>query len=122
MAETPNAWTDNATLAGIAGLATAAGAVLKTVFDWRKDKGKERTSSEDLVRDDLLAMLREARTETESLRRELADARRELREHAAESARRLSECEDRAVRFFSELTALKGKVGDLERRQWEGNS
>lgn len=102
---------DNTMLGGIAVLATAAGAILKTLFDARRDRGKARTDSEELVRDDLMKELADQRLEIRQLRAELAEARKEIREMSAQHARDIASWQDRYSALLDEVSKLRNELG-----------
>lgn len=102
---------DPTTLAGVAAIATAAGAVLKTLFDARHDRGKARTESEELVRDDLMKELADQRLEIRQLRAELAEARKEIREMSAQHARDIANWQDRYSALLDEVSKLRNELG-----------
>ena len=103
-------WTDGAFLTGVAGVCTALGAVAKTLFDARVDRGKARTDSEDLVREDLRAIVQTQGGDLTELRRELADARRELREFQEVHLRSITEWQEKYNLVYRELVELKAYV------------
>lgn len=101
-----------AALGGLAGVA----AVMKTIFDWRKDRGVQRMSGEEQTRDALIHMNAELRKEVDALREELAEARREMNQLARNAERRLRECESRAVGFQRELASVQAELQYLKGR------
>jgi len=115
VADTP-AWSDPATWVGAGGLLAIAGSSAKALLDWRKDKGQQRATSEDMVRDDLLATIRDQRVELGQMRTELSAARIEMREQDARSREAVRACEERADKFLEELRKLHSENDMLRSR------
>lgn len=105
MAELPS-WNDPSTWIGAGGVLALAGSALKAVLDWRSGQRRDHASSEDLVRDDLLSVTKEQRSELAILRAELLSARTEMREQNDQHWVAIRACEERAERFLDELRSL----------------
>lgn len=105
MADTPS-WTDPSTWVGAGGALAVLGAAIKAVLDARRDRGQQRVTSEDLVREDLLTVTKEQRAELVMLRAELAAARVEMRQQNDQHWNAIRASEERADRFLDELRKL----------------
>lgn len=116
MVDTPS-WSDPATWVGAGGLLAIAGSSIKALLDWRKDKGHQRATSEDLVRDDLMKILESAQAEAERMRKEHAAMRTEIREQDERSRTAIRACEERAEKFLDELRKLHTE-NDLVRNRY----
>ncbi len=103
--DTPS-WTDPSTWVGAGGALAVLGAAIKAVLDARKDRGQQRATSEDLVREDLLTVTKEQRAELVVLRAELAAARVEMRQQNEQHWVAIRASEERADRFLDELRRL----------------
>lgn len=126
MAESPNNWTDPSALVGGGGLLAILAAGVKTLLDWRRDKGQQRASSEDMVRDDLMKTIADQRTELARLStrcdllNDRMDAARD-RENAVLAANAELRSENRAVRdryhrLTNYISVLLATI-DAERRE-----
>lgn len=102
----PLSWSDPSTWVGASGVAALAASAIKAAFDWRSSRARDRATSEDLVRDDLLIVNREQRTELVGMRGELAAARAEMRAQHDQDWVTIRACEERAERFLDELRKL----------------
>lgn len=109
MAE-PSTQMEGSTVAAIVAVAGAIGAMLKPAFDWLIGRRKDRVSSEDLVRDDLMTQLKDQRLEIVQLHAELADARRELRDFIGVHQQVIREWQDRYNAVLTEMAELKAVV------------
>lgn len=83
---------------------------MKPTFDWLIGRRKDRVSSEELIRDDMMAQLKEQRLEIAQLRLELADARRELREFSDMHQHAVAEWQDRYSKLLLEMSELRSAM------------
>ena len=109
-------WSDPSLWIGAGGGFAAIVAVIKTVLDWRRDRGVQRQSGEEQTRGALMSVNAELRQEIDALRDELAEARREMNKIARDAERRLRECEARAVGFQRELASVHAELQYLRRK------
>lgn len=109
MAE-PSTQIEGSAIAAIVAVAGAIGAMLKPTFDWLTGRRKDRVSSEDLVRDDLMTQLKDQRAEIIQLRLELSEARRELREFIVVHQQAIKDWQDRYNALLIEMAELRAVV------------
>lgn len=111
----PSSWTDPSTILGGGGLLAGIGAVVKTLLDWRKDRGSERISAEDAIRDDFQVEFQAQREEITRLRQELAAARQEIRAFQDVHQKAMTEWQERYGRLFVELAELRAALQQYKR-------
>lgn len=118
MVDQPGGWTDPTAIAtGSAALGGIGATIVRYLFDWLRDQGKQRldtaqqkSTAEEIVRDDLLSQLTEQRTEINALRRELAEARTEMREMNRQHQVDLLAWQQRYAQLLLEVTDLKTRM------------
>ncbi len=96
MAESPNTWSDPSTLVGGGGLLAIVAAAVKTVLDWRKDRGQQRQSGQDALIDDLMATVTSQSNQVKDLYKTIGEMQGAIRD-----------CEARAIKFQGDVTELR---------------